>query len=133
MIRFLGAFASTLAICTAAHATQPLATAAVFGGSSAASVICSVSNYSGQTANLVSVAITPDAGGTAPALTTNTCGSTLANGTACVFAADVPQPPNSAYYCNVADSDSITVVSNMRITVNVTNASGAVIASEAGK
>ena len=133
MIRFLGASASALAVCTAAHATQPLATAAVFGGSTAASLVCSVSNYSGQTSTLKTVAITPDSGGTNLKLTSNTCGATLSDGTACVFKANIPQPPGNAYYCNVTDADSVTVVSNMRITINVLTGGGSVLTSEPGR
>ncbi len=132
MIRCIAAMASTLAVCAAAHAATPLATPAVYGGSSAYEVLCSVSNYSGEIASLASVAVTTDSGGQSNALVANTCGKTLADGRACYFRILIPQPPNHAYYCNVQVRDSATVIGNMRITAHVIDDNGVLLQSEAG-
>ena len=132
MIRCIAASASALAVCAAAHAATPLATPAIYGGSSAYEVVCTLSNYSGQTATLASVAVTTDSGGQPNTLFGNTCGKTLNDSQGCYFGIEIPQPPNHAYYCNVQVRDSATVASNMRVTVHVLDKNGVVLQSEAG-
>lgn len=132
MNRFLGALTIALIASTVARAAVPLATAPVYGGATQAQVICSVANFSGQSTSISSVVIAA-ASGAKLTLASNSCGTGLANGAQCSFTASLKSVAADAHYCLVNDGDTPTVIGNERITVDIVDTTGTVLASEAGR
>ncbi|MEJ0045514.1 MAG: hypothetical protein WDN04_04775 [Rhodospirillales bacterium] len=128
--------AAALALAvTVAHAKggRTLATAPIYGGPTAVSEICFVTNYSSAAVQLGSVAVKDNTGQGSLTATANSCAGPIASGGSCRYTVAIPQPPSAAYFCEVTAKVTAAIAADLRLTNEALDVNATGLSNEPGK